>query len=303
MDKEITETKKNYITVLSSFYLRIVAILTMTLDHVGLFFSNFDLFPNLVNVFRIIGRISLPLFIFLLVEGVLHTKNFKKYILRLSIIGFIILLAQIILDFGFNYRIYYGNIFIDLILSAVAIYLLNSNKKWLKPLSIIPFLYGVLSFICYSIEFSKDNTLTIWWLPYFLRTQYSFFSISLAIGFYAFKKLYILMLSKLYPGVEIDDEFIKKSDNSQLYQNLLSITSLILITIIYYVIFLLIGSKYAYENYSIQMYTLISGAFILLYNGKRGYNSKAFRIIEYVYYPMHLLIIFLIFQLLFGGLL
>ena len=303
MDKEITPTKNNKITILSSFCLKILAILTMTSDHIGLFFSNYDLFPELVNIFRIIGRISLPLFIFLLVEGVLHTKNFKKYIIRLSIIGTIVLLTQIILDFGFNYRINYGNIFIDLILSALAVYFLNTNKKWLKLFSILPFLYGVLSFICYSIEFSKDNTLTIWWLPYFLRTQYSFFSIALAIGFYTFKKLYVVMLAKLYPGVKIDEEFIKKSDNSQLYQNLLSITSLILITIIYYVLFLLMGSKYAYENYSIQMYALISGAFILLYSGKRGYNSRAFRIIEYAYYPMHLLVIFFIFQLLFGGLL
>ena len=47
----------------------------------------------------------------------------------------------------------------------------------------------------------------------------------------------------------------------------------------------------------VQIYALFAGAFILLYNGKRGYNSKWFEYGGYAYYPLHILIIALIFYL------
>lgn len=45
----------------------------MIIDHVGLI-----LFPN-ITLFRIIGRISLPIYAFLIAEGCRHTRNRKRY--------------------------------------------------------------------------------------------------------------------------------------------------------------------------------------------------------------------------------
>ena len=59
--------KKNY-KCINSFTLKMIAIITMVIDHVGAV-----LFP-MNMIFRYIGRISFPLFVFLLVEGSIYTQ-------------------------------------------------------------------------------------------------------------------------------------------------------------------------------------------------------------------------------------
>ena len=48
----------------------------------------------------------------------------------------------------------------------------------------------------------------------------------------------------------------------------------------------------------IQLFAIVAGAFILLYNGYRGYNKKWFQYGSYLYYPLHMAILYLIFSLL-----
>ena len=88
MENELKSYKKWQIC--SGFVLKIIAILTMTLDHIAVIASYFGLSNATYNVFMTIGRLSLPLFCLLIVEGVLHTKSFKKYAIRLGIMAAII---------------------------------------------------------------------------------------------------------------------------------------------------------------------------------------------------------------------
>jgi hypothetical protein len=53
----------------------------MVVDHIG-----WILFPQ-INLLRIIGRLSFPIFAFLIAEGSLKTKNINSYIKRLFIFG------------------------------------------------------------------------------------------------------------------------------------------------------------------------------------------------------------------------
>ena len=62
--------------------LKIIAIIAMVIDHIGFYFSPF-LGNELMLVCRYIGRIAMPIFTYLIVQGFFHTKDFKKYLLRL----------------------------------------------------------------------------------------------------------------------------------------------------------------------------------------------------------------------------
>ncbi len=57
--------------------LKIIAFSTMLADHVGYLF-----FPEQI-IWRLIGRVSFPIFAYCVVLGYIHTHNLKKYFLRL----------------------------------------------------------------------------------------------------------------------------------------------------------------------------------------------------------------------------
>lgn len=62
---------------LTTLDLKLLAVLLMVTDHIGVFF-----FPDQL-IFRLIGRLSFPLFAWLIVNGIEHSKDRKKYFLRL----------------------------------------------------------------------------------------------------------------------------------------------------------------------------------------------------------------------------
>lgn len=62
---------------LSGNQLKLLALLFMTVDHVGLI-----LFPQ-QGVLRIIGRLAMPIFAYMIAEGCRHTRSKRRYLLRL----------------------------------------------------------------------------------------------------------------------------------------------------------------------------------------------------------------------------
>lgn len=67
--------------------LKIIAMIAMIIDHTGDTLA--PVLGRYTLLFNGIGRISFPLFAFLIVEGYRHTHSLKKYILRLFILGVI----------------------------------------------------------------------------------------------------------------------------------------------------------------------------------------------------------------------
>ncbi len=58
--------------------LKILAMLFMTCDHVGL-----QLLPQ-YSILRILGRLAMPIYAYMIAEGCRHTGSRKKYLLRLA---------------------------------------------------------------------------------------------------------------------------------------------------------------------------------------------------------------------------
>lgn len=103
---------------LSGSTLKIIAMATMLIDHIGAavllryildmqsHISSIEQYNQLVTLYRVlrgIGRISFPIYCFLLVEGFQKTRNLKRYILRLGIFAVI---AEVPFDLCFTSQIF-----------------------------------------------------------------------------------------------------------------------------------------------------------------------------------------------------
>lgn len=127
--------------------LKWMAIIAMTIDHLGAFILEPYILDglasdNLVNISmttRLIGRIAFPIFTFLLVEGYMHTRNLKKYIVQMGVFA---LLSEIPFDLaskGVVFSTSNQNVFFTLFIGLITIAIFNSFKerrylKWLIPI-------------------------------------------------------------------------------------------------------------------------------------------------------------------------
>ena len=132
---------------LSSTALKLIAITTMFIDHIGAVlieggilnggmtlslsdlesFSSGSVWWKTDLILRLIGRIAFPIFAFLLVEGFLHTRDIKKYGTRLLLFGF---LSELPFDLAvYHTPFYFGyqNVFFTLFFALLA---LAGIRKW-----------------------------------------------------------------------------------------------------------------------------------------------------------------------------
>ena len=112
---------------LSNFDLKLIAIITMTIDHIGVVFGT-----PFYNLLRAVGRLSFPIFAFLLTEGYVHTKSFGKYFFRLLVLA---LISEVIYDYVFYGSFIYleaNNIFFTLALGLLTLWLLDKSRTLVK---------------------------------------------------------------------------------------------------------------------------------------------------------------------------
>lgn len=122
---------------MSGTVLKRIAAVTMLIDHFGAAFfyiytSSYDgtaafaAADMIYDVLRIIGRTSFPLFCFLLVEGVLHTRSVWRYLSRLFVFAIV---SEIPFDLAFHNRLWdmrMQNVFFTLLLGVLAL----TSIKW-----------------------------------------------------------------------------------------------------------------------------------------------------------------------------
>ncbi|OON98353.1 MAG: hypothetical protein ATN35_05430 [Epulopiscium sp. Nele67-Bin004] len=91
MNNTILSVRKN--SPISNNTIKLIAIITMLIDHIGHVLSKYLFSSEMSSIFYTLckstGRIAFPLFCFLIVEGFCHTKNIKKYVATLLIFALI----------------------------------------------------------------------------------------------------------------------------------------------------------------------------------------------------------------------
>ena len=148
---------------MSAFTLKLLALVTMIIDHVGAIF-----FPQFIWL-RYIGRLSMPIYAFLLVQGYMHTRNFNRYALRMGIFA---LLSEVPYDLLFQgtwLEFQRQNILFTFLTALFVMKLLDASAK---SRNIFMFIGAVI--------------LTI--LPYFLHFSYGVYGVLTVLCFYLFQK-------------------------------------------------------------------------------------------------------------------
>lgn len=162
----------NKFKILSNNALKIIACISMLIDHIAIFF-----FPNII-ILRIIGRISYPIFAFCLVEGCIYTNNRIKHLLLIAFFGCAMLVGSYVFA-----NISDFNIFISFALSIIMIYLIDNIDGFIriKRINISILLIFLLILIITGIN------VFIYYFPNF-DNNYGFFGIITPVLMYIVKK-------------------------------------------------------------------------------------------------------------------
>lgn len=141
---------------MSSFALHIWAMLLMLCDHLQL-----TLLPDL-PILRCVGRLAFPLFAFMAVEGYLHTRNLKKYLLRLLMLAVISEIPFDLLVSGSVVDPMHQNVIWTIILGLCCIRAFENISADLKKiLSAVVIIASLAAAIIARVDYSSAGVLTL----------------------------------------------------------------------------------------------------------------------------------------------
>ena len=191
-----------------------------------------------------IGKISFPLYAFLISEGYVHTRNFSKYLTRLIVFGVISQIPAYLLFVGKSFNGLYLNIFFTLALGLLGIRIYDKIKSKYVSIPVI-LLLAVIAEL--------------------LKFDYGAFGILMIVCFYVFKRNKLnMVLSQMF---------------------------------LMFILYMKKMSYYTFSLFNLQyilfqlLFSVISLAIILTYNGKKGKSSGKIKLMFYFFYPVHLIIL------------
>ena len=169
---------------ISAAVLKWVASVTMFIDHTGATLlmrlqyakaiaydpSKQAFFKTLYFLSRRIGRIAFPLFCFMIVEGYFHTRNVRKYMLRLFVFA-------LLSEFPFDFALHHGqplmhkqNVYFTLLIGLIVVWAINDVFRGMLSVQLIVMITGMM--------FAK-----------FLRTDYQYHGVFLIELIYIMRHL------------------------------------------------------------------------------------------------------------------
>lgn len=243
---------------MSAFSFKIIAMITMFIDHFGAVVYHFQLqgiqiLPYEVDGFALrgVGRAAMPIFAFLLVEGFKHTKSVKKYFLRLLAFAII---SEIPYNFfanstngtmsTFSAEMFFlpemQNIFFTWAISCLAIWLLDNmkNASWFIKITYI-LLVLLLIYLCEIIG-----------------SDYGQFGVCLVLAIY----------------------FTYPKENNRFVQMV--------------VIIGMMSMFYSAFPTYFKVFAGLCGYLLIIYNGKKSnLEVKLNKYLFYAFYPLHLIML------------
>ena len=151
------------IQFLNGFHLKLIAICTMLIDHMG-----YTLFPGVMWL-RCVGRVAFPIFCFLIAGGCVYTHDRKKYAARLLVFALLSEIPYNLMNSGMIWDPYDQNVLWTLLTGALVCWLIDWALKKCTPLSFV--LTGAAMVAAY-------------WLLEAFRTDYGGWGMLLVAAFY-----------------------------------------------------------------------------------------------------------------------
>ena len=264
---------------LSWSQLKLIAYITMLIDHIshillqnGIMVTYPQCFPYVKPVMilmRGIGRIAFPIFSFLLVEGLIHTRSRIRYMLRILLLAII---SEPVFDYANNGVFYYAdyqNVFITLLIAATTmcvLSLIEQNNRLNKNIYVLYVLQGIVVIVgCFLAEF--------------LKVDYgmSGIIIPLIMGVIRRLKLDSSSAFAIYFVATIIARVIRNIVNAPTY---------------------ILNPEMWYEKYlmytinNLQIFAILALIPIFMYDGTKGKPMP--KAVYYLFYPVHLSILGLI---------
>ena len=232
---------------LTSNMLRILAMAFMICDHLWA-----KVIPG-NDWMTYVGRMTFPIFAFMISEGFIHTSNLKKYILRLLAFAVISEIPFNLFYGGSWFYPYHQNVMFTLLFGLLAIMLIdkakkNRDAKTIVKSALLVILLGIASFICF--------------------VDYGFWGFLIIIMFYLFRNFPFAWLAQLAAMVIINCELFEGQ----------------------FIVVDLFGKSFEFATQGFAVFSLIP---IWLYGGRKGKSSKIMQYGFYAFYPLHMIIIYL----------
>ena len=237
--------------ILTGNMLKIIAAISMLADHIGIIFFPFD------GIWRIFGRLALPIFAFMIAESAKYTRNKKRHFFTMFGLA---LICQIVY-FIFDPKTVYMCILVTFSISTLLIYALQNFKRALFSKNTDKFdkvLAGAIFFGGILVTFVLNSIVTI---------DYGFIGCiaPLAVSLFDFK------------DTDAPEKY-KRLDKLEYKLICLAVPLIALII-----------SNMMRKVFIIpytQIFSLLAIPLLLLYSGKRG--TPKLKYFFYLFYPLHL---------------
>jgi len=206
-----------------------------------------------------LGRIAFPIFAFMAVEGYFHTRSFRRYMLRLLGFAFVSEIPFNLMYASSVSYIFHQNVLWTFLLGLGLIRLMEAARERFRTPGYLAACAGccLLGFLLGTVTF----------------VDYYGAGVLTVLMFYLLRKPTVL--NRLLQALFLYFVFVKLIGG-------------------YYYSVMLFGREYEVFREAFCLLALIP---IWLYKGRQGYHAKWFQWFCYAFYPAHMLVVYLVWQL------